>query len=271
MQLYLDLLRDVLEHGASNDDRTGTGTRSVFGRQIRMDLAAGFPLLTTKKLHTRSIIHELLWFLRGDSNVKYLHDHGVSIWDEWADASGNLGPVYGRQWRAWPTPDGRSIDQIAQVVEQIKRNPDSRRMLVSAWNVGELDRMALMPCHALFQFYVAPSTGAGQARKLSCQLYQRSADIFLGVPFNIASYALLTCMVAQVCGLERGDFVHTFGDLHLYSNHVEQAREQLTRSPRALPKLVLNPDVRSLFDFRYEDIHVVDYDPWPAIKAPVAV
>ncbi len=264
MQIYLDLLRDVLENGARKDDRTGTGTLSVFGRQIRMDLAQGFPLLTTKKLHVKSIVHELLWFLRGDTNVKYLRDHGVSIWDEWADANGELGPVYGKQWRAWPAPDGRAIDQIAQVIEQIRRNPDSRRMLVSAWNVGELDKMALMPCHALFQFYVANG-------KLSCQLYQRSADIFLGVPFNIASYALLTCMMAQVCGLVRGDFVHTFGDLHLYANHIEQAREQLTRTPRPLPKLVLNPDVRSIFDFRYEDIKVVDYDPWPAIRAPVAV
>ena len=264
MQLYLDLLRDVLEHGARKGDRTGTGTYSVFGRQIRMDLAAGFPLLTTKKLHVKSIVHELLWFLRGDTNIAYLKEHGVRIWDEWADANGELGPVYGRQWRAWPAPDGHTIDQIAQVIEQIKRSPDSRRLLVSAWNVGQLDQMALMPCHALFQFYVAHG-------RLSCQLYQRSADIFLGVPFNIASYALLTMMVAQVCGLERGDFVHTFGDLHLYSNHVEQAREQLTRAPRALPQLVLNPDVKSIFDFRFEDIHVTDYHPWPAIKAPVAV
>jgi len=264
MQIYLDLLRDVLEHGARKDDRTGTGTLSVFGRQIRMDLAEGFPLLTTKKLHVKSIVHELLWFLRGDTNIAYLKEHGVSIWDEWADADGDLGPVYGKQWRAWLAPDGRSIDQIAQVIEQIRRNPDSRRMIVSAWNVGELDRMALMPCHALFQFYVANG-------KLSCQLYQRSADIFLGVPFNIASYALLTCMMAQVCDLAPGDFVHTFGDLHLYSNHMEQAREQLTRAPRPLPKLVLNPDVRSLFDFRFEDIRIVDYEPWPAIRAPVAV
>jgi thymidylate synthase len=264
MQIYLDLLRDVLENGARKDDRTGTGTRSVFGRQIRMDLAEGFPLLTTKKLHLKSIVHELLWFLRGDTNIAYLKQHGVSIWDEWADADGDLGPVYGKQWRCWPAPDGRHIDQITRVLGQIRDNPDSRRMIVSAWNVGELDKMALMPCHALFQFYVAGG-------KLSCQLYQRSADIFLGVPFNIASYALLTCMIAQVCGLERGDFVHTFGDLHLYSNHVEQAREQLTRAPRALPKLVLNPDVQSLFDFRYEDIRILDYDPLPAIKAPVAV
>jgi thymidylate synthase len=264
MQLYLDLLRDVLENGARKDDRTGTGTLSVFGRQIRMDLAQGFPLLTTKKLHVKSIVRELLWFLRGDSNIAYLKQHGVSIWDEWADENGDLGPVYGKQWRAWTAPDGRSIDQIAQVLEQIKCNPDSRRMIVSAWNVGELDKMALMPCHALFQFYVADG-------KLSCQLYQRSADIFLGVPFNIASYALLTCMMAQVCDLAPGDFVHTFGDLHLYANHVEQAREQLTRTPRALPKLMLNPDVRSLFDFHFEDIRIVDYDPHPAIKAPVAV
>lgn len=264
MRVYLDLLREVLEHGTPKGDRTGTGTLSVFGRQIRMDLARGFPLLTTKKLHTRSIVYELLWFLAGDTNVKYLHDHKVTIWDEWADANGDLGPVYGHQWRAWPTADGRHIDQLTAVIEELRRNPNSRRLLVSAWNVGELDKMALAPCHALFQFYVVDG-------KLSCQLYQRSADIFLGVPFNIASYALLTCMVAQVCGLERGEFVHTFGDLHLYSNHVEQAREQLTRTPRALPKLELNPDVKSIFDFDYADIRIVDYDPWPAIRAPVAV
>ena len=264
MQIYLDLLRDVLENGTRKDDRTGTGTFSVFGRQVRMDLAAGFPLLTTKKLHLKSIVHELLWFLSGDTNIAYLKENGVSIWDEWANADGELGPVYGRQWRAWPTPDGRHVDQIARVLDQIRHQPDSRRMIVSAWNVGELDKMALMPCHALFQFYVAD-------RRLSCQLYQRSADVFLGVPFNIASYALLTCMIAQVCGLEPGDFVHSFGDLHLYSNYVEQAREQLGRAPRPLPKLQLNPEVRSLFDFRYEDIRVLDYDPWPAIKAPVAV
>jgi thymidylate synthase len=264
MQIYLDLLRDVLEHGATKGDRTGTGTLSVFGRQIRMDLAQGFPLLTTKKLHVKSIVHELLWFLAGDTNVKYLNDHGVSIWNEWADANGDLGPIYGHQWRAWLAPDGHPIDQVSRAIDTLKRDPDSRRILVSAWNVGELEQMALLPCHALFQFYVAGG-------KLSCQLYQRSADIFLGVPFNIASYALLTCMVAQVCGLALGDFVHTFGDLHLYSNHVAQAREQLTRTPRPLPKLVLNPDVASIFDFRYEDVHVVDYHPWPAIKAPVAV
>jgi len=264
MQPYLDLLRHVLEHGAEKSDRTGTGTRSVFGWQMRYDLSKGFPLVTTKKLHLKSIVHELIWFLQGDTNTVYLKEHGVSIWDEWADAKGDLGPVYGAQWRAWPTADGKTVDQIAWLVDEIKRNPDSRRLIVSAWNVGELPKMALMPCHTMFQFYVANG-------KLSCQLYQRSGDIFLGVPFNIASYALLTHMVAQVTGLEPGDFIHTLGDAHLYSNHVEQATKQLAREPRPLPKLVLNPDVRSLFDFRFEDVAIAGYDPHPAIKAPVAV
>jgi thymidylate synthase len=264
MQQYLDLLRHVLEHGTLKGDRTGTGTRSVFGWQMRFDLARGFPLVTTKKLHLKSIVHELIWFLRGETNTRYLRENGVTIWDEWADADGELGPVYGHQWRSWPAPDGRSIDQIAWVLEEIRRNPDSRRLLVSAWNVADLPRMALQPCHALFQFYVADG-------RLSCQLYQRSGDIFLGVPFNIASYALLTHMVAQVSGLAPGDFVHTLGDAHLYSNHVNQAREQLARSPRPLPRLVLDPSVRSLFDFRYEDVAVEGYAPHPAIRAPVAV
>ena len=264
MRAYLDLLQHVLDHGTEKADRTGTGTRSVFGWQMRFDLAEGFPLVTTKKLHLKSIIHELIWFLQGDTNIAYLKQNGVSIWDEWADANGNLGPVYGHQWRAWATADGGVVDQIRWVVDEIKRNPDSRRLLVSAWNVGELPKMALMPCHALFQFYVADG-------KLSCQLYQRSGDIFLGVPFNIASYALLTHMIAQVCNLGVGDFVHTLGDAHLYNNHVEQARLQLSREPRALPRLELNPEVRSIFDFRYEDIAIVGYEPHGAIKAPVAV
>jgi len=264
MRAYLDLLRHVLEHGAVKPDRTGTGTRSVFGWQMRFDLGAGFPLVTTKKLHLRSIVHELLWFLRGDTNIGYLREHGVGIWDEWADAAGELGPVYGRQWRSWGAADGRQIDQIRWLLAEIRRNPDSRRLLVSAWNVGELEQMALQPCHALFQFYVAEG-------RLSCQLYQRSGDIFLGVPFNIASYALLTHMVAQVSGLEVGDFVHTLGDAHLYSNHVEQAREQLAREPRPLPRLRLNPAIDDLFAFRFEDIEFLDYRPHPAIKAPVAV
>ena len=264
MRKYLDLMQYVLSHGARKNDRTGTGTLSVFGAQLRFDLNAGFPLLTTKKVHLKSIVHELLWFLKGETNIKYLTDNGVSIWNEWADASGDLGPIYGYQWRSWPTADGRHIDQISQVLAQLKSNPDSRRMLVSAWNVGDLDRMALMPCHAFFQFYVANG-------KLSCQLYQRSADIFIGVPFNIASYALLTMMIAQVCGFRLGDFVHTFGDTHLYLNHLDQAREQLSRQPRKLPAMRINPAVKNLFDFKYEDFTLEDYDPHPAIKAPIAV
>jgi thymidylate synthase len=264
MQPYLDLMRSVLETGTTKSDRTGTGTLSLFGAQLRFDLNAGFPLVTTKKVHLKSIIHELLWFLSGDTNVGYLKENGVSIWDEWADANGELGPVYGRQWRSWPAPDGRHIDQISDVLGQIRKNPDSRRLIVSAWNVGELDRMALMPCHAFFQFYVADG-------KLSCQLYQRSADFFLGVPFNIASYALLTMMIAQVTDLKLGDFVHTFGDTHLYVNHLEQAREQLSRKPRPLPTMRLNPAVKDLFAFKYEDFALEGYDPHPAIKAPVAV
>jgi len=264
MRPYLDLMQHVLEHGHKKTDRTGTGTLSVFGHQMRFDLAAGFPLVTTKKCHLKSIIHELLWFLQGDTNIKYLQDHGVSIWNEWADENGNLGPVYGYQWRSWPSADGRHIDQITQVIEQIKNTPDSRRMIVSAWNVGELEKMKLPPCHAFFQFYVADG-------KLSCQLYQRSADIFLGVPFNIASYALLTMMVAQACGLKPGDFVHTLGDAHLYLNHLEQAREQLRREPRKLPVMRLNPAVKNIFDFKYADFTLENYDPHPAIKAPIAV
>jgi len=261
---YLDLLRHVLEQGKFKSDRTGTGTRSVFGAQARYALNAGFPLLTTKKVHTKSIIHELLWFLRGETNIKYLNENGVTIWDEWADADGNLGRVYGAQWCDWRTADGRSINQIEDVVAQIQQNPDSRRLIVSAWNPGEIQTMALPPCHTLFQFYV----GEGE---LSCQLYQRSADIFLGVPFNIASYALLTLMVAQVCGLKPGDFVHTFGDLHLYANHLDQAKLQLSREPRPLPVLQLNPAVKSIRDFKFGDIELVGYDPHPAIKAPIAV
>jgi thymidylate synthase len=264
MRAYLDLLAHILADGTAKSDRTGTGTRSIFGYQLRCDLSQGFPLLTTKRLHLRSIVHELLWFLAGDTNVRALHANGVTIWDEWADAAGDLGPIYGRQWRSWPTPDGGSIDQIARLIEGIRANPDSRRHLVSAWNVAELDQMALSPCHALFQFWV----GNG---RLSCQLYQRSADVFLGVPFNLASYALLTMMVAQVCGLAPGDFIHTFGDAHLYANHLEQARLQLTREPRPLPVMRLNPAVRSIFDFRFEDFTLSGYDPHPAIKAPIAV
>jgi thymidylate synthase len=264
MQQYLDLMRRVRDHGTRKDDRTGTGTLSVFGHQMRFDLAQGFPLVTTKKLHLKSIIHELIWFLAGDTNTAYLERHGVSIWDEWADADGNLGPVYGKQWRSWAAPDGRTIDQIAEVVETLRTNPDSRRIIVSAWNPADIPQMALAPCHCLFQFYVADG-------RLSCQLYQRSADVFLGVPFNIASYALLTMMMAQVVGLAPGEFVHTFGDAHLYLNHLEQADQQLARAPRALPRMHINPDVRSIFAFHYEDFGLVGYDPHPHIKAPVAV
>jgi len=264
MKTYLDLVRHVLEHGARKEDRTGTGTLSVFGYQMRFDLAERFPLLTTKKVHLKSVIHELLWFLKGSTNVAYLRDNGVTIWDEWADARGELGPVYGYQWRSWPAPDGRHIDQVSEVLAQLRSNPDSRRLIVSAWNVADIPRMALAPCHAMFQFYVAEG-------RLSCQLYQRSADVFLGVPFNIASYALLTLMVAQVAGLKPGAFVHTLGDAHLYLNHLEQAREQLRREPRTLPVMRLNPDVRDLFAFRYEDFRIEGYDPHPSIAAPIAV
>lgn len=264
MKQYLDLLRHIREHGAQKGDRTGTGTLSVFGYQMRFDLQQGFPMVTTKRCHLKSIIHELLWFLQGDTNIAYLKQHGVSIWDEWADENGDLGPVYGHQWRSWPTPDGGHIDQIALLLEQIRNNPDSRRLIVSAWNVADVDRMALAPCHALFQFYVADG-------RLSCQLYQRSADVFLGVPFNIASYALLTLMVAQVCGLQPGEFVHTFGDAHLYSNHLEQADLQLTREPKPLPQMRLNPDVDDLFGFRFEDFELVGYESHPHISAPVAI
>ncbi len=264
MKQYLELLQHIFDHGADKGDRTGTGTRSCFGYQMRFDLQEGFPALTTKKLHLRSIVYELLWFLRGDRNIKYLNDNGVTIWDEWADEDGDLGPIYGYQWRHWQTPAGTEVDQIANVIDQIRSNPDSRRHIVSAWNAADVDRMALPPCHALFQFYVAEG-------KLSCQLYQRSADVFLGVPFNIASYALLTMMVAQVSDLQPGDFVLTFGDVHLYSNHVEQAREQLTREPRPLPRMRLNPEIKSIFEFEYEDLTLEAYDPHPHIKAPIAV
>ena len=264
MQQYHDLLKHILENGTFKDDRTGTGTTSVFGYQMRFNLQEGFPLVTTKKLHLRSIIHELLWFLKGDTNINYLKENGVKIWDEWADEDGNLGPVYGYQWRSWPAAGGKHVDQITQVIEQIKNNPNSRRHIVSAWNVGEIENMALPPCHAFFQFYVADN-------KLSCQLYQRSADTFLGVPFNVASYALLTMMVAQVCNLELGDFVHTFGDVHLYSNHIEQTELQLTRDFRPLPTMEINPEVKNIFDFTFEDFKLVGYDPHPHIKAAVAV
>ncbi|GJM61472.1 MULTISPECIES: thymidylate synthase [Persicobacter] len=264
MKQYLDLMQDILDNGVKKEDRTGTGTISVFGRQMRFNLAEGFPLCTTKKLHLRSIIHELLWFLKGETNIAYLKENKVRIWDEWADENGNLGPVYGAQWRSWPTADGRTVDQIVQVLDQLKNNPDSRRMIVNAWNVGEIEKMALPPCHTMFQFYVADN-------KLSCQLYQRSADFFLGVPFNIASYALLTMMMAQVTGLELGEFVHTFGDTHLYLNHLEQAELQLSREPRALPKMKINPEVKDLFDFKFEDFELTDYNPHPHIKAEVSV
>ncbi len=264
MQAYLNLLRTILDHGHDKSDRTGTGTLSLFGYQMRFDLTQGFPLLTTKKLHVRSIIHELLWFLRGETNVRSLNEVGVSIWNEWANANGELGPVYGYQWRSWPGPDGRRFDQMSDVIEQIKQNPDSRRLIVSAWNVADIPQMKLPPCHALFQFYVADG-------RLSCQLYQRSADVFLGVPFNIASYALLTMMVAAITGYEPGEFIHTFGDVHLYRNHFDQARQQLTRTPRPLPRMNLNPKVRSIFDFRFEDFTLLNYDPYPHISAPVAV
>jgi thymidylate synthase len=264
MKQYLDLMKHVLENGTQKHDRTGTGTLSVFGYQMRFNLQYGFPLVTTKKLHLKSIIHELIWFLQGDTNIAYLKEHGVRIWDEWADEQGNLGPVYGYQWRSWPKPGGGHIDQISQVVNQIKKNPDSRRIMVSAWNVADVEHMALPPCHSLFQFYVADG-------KLSCQLYQRSADIFLGVPFNIASYALLTMMMAQVCNLQPGDFIHTFGDAHLYNNHIEQTNLQLSREPRALPIMKINPDVKDIFQFKFEDFTLENYDPWPHIKGAVAV
>lgn len=273
MQQYLDLMHHVYENGVDKHDRTGTGTRSVFGYQMRFNLQEGFPLVTTKKLHLRSIIHELIWFLKGDTNIAYLKENKVSIWDEWADENGNLGPVYGSQWRSWPAPDGKHIDQITQVIHQLKNNPDSRRIIVSAWNVAEIEHMALPPCHAFFQFYVAPpNTEKGQIKpQLSCQLYQRSADIFLGVPFNIASYALLTMMVAQVCDMEAADFIHTLGDAHLYSNHLEQTELQLSRTPKRLPLLKINPEIKSIFDFTFEDFTLEDYDPHPHIKAAVAV
>lgn len=264
MKQYLDLLRHIRANGTMKEDRTGVGTQSVFGYQMRFDLEAGFPLLTTKKVHMKSIIYELLWFIAGDTNIRYLNDHGVTIWDEWADEQGELGPVYGHQWRSWPAPDGRTIDQLAQVVEQLKSNPDSRRHIVTAWNPAEIDKMALPPCHALFQFYVADG-------RLSCQLYQRSADVFLGVPFNIASYALLTMMIAQVCGYKPGKFVHTLGDAHIYRNHFEQVELQLSREPKSLPKMEINPEKKDIFSFQYEDFNLVGYDPYPTIKAPIAV
>ncbi len=264
MRQYLDLMQHIIDHGVEKSDRTGTGTKSIFGHQMRFDLSKGFPLVTTKKLHLRSIIHELLWFIKGDSNIKYLKENGVRIWDEWADENGDLGPIYGVQWRSWPKSDGTTVDQLSQVIDTIKNNPDSRRIIINAWNVGEIENMALPPCHTLFQFYVADG-------KLSCQLYQRSADVFLGVPFNIASYALFTMMIAQVCELESGDFVHTFGDAHLYSNHMEQAALQLSRDPRPLPQMKINPQIQDIFDFKYEDFELINYDPHPHIKGEVAV
>lgn len=273
MQQYLDLMQHVLQQGTEKHDRTGTGTKSVFGYQMRFDLAKGFPMVTTKKLHLKSIIHELIWFLKGETNIAYLKENGVSIWDEWADEQGNLGPVYGSQWRSWPTADGRHIDQITQVIEQLKKNPDSRRMIVSAWNVGEIENMALPPCHAFFQFYVSPPNllKGEEKGRLSCQLYQRSADIFLGVPFNIASYALLTMMVAQVCDLDAGEFIWTGGDCHLYTNHLEQTQLQLSRTPYPLPQLKMNPNIKNIFDFKFEDFELINYESHPHIKAPVAV
>lgn len=264
MRQYLDLLKKIMDEGVVKGDRTGVGTKSIFGHQMRFDLSEGFPLLTTKKLHLKSIIYELLWFIKGDTNIRYLNEHGVTIWDEWADENGELGPVYGAQWRRWKTSDGREIDQLSELMEQIKNNPNSRRLIISAWNVGEIDKMALPPCHSLFQFYVADG-------RLSCQLYQRSADTFLGVPFNIASYALFTMMIAKVSGLQPGDFVHTLGDTHIYLNHFEQVKEQLSRTPRTLPKMVIEGEQKSIFDFKYEDFKLVDYDPYPSIKAPIAV
>ena len=269
MEQYLQLLQKIIDTGADKNDRTGTGTRSLFGYQMRFNLQDGFPLLTTKKLHLKSIIYELLWFLKGDTNVAYLQEHGVRIWDEWADENGNLGPVYGKQWRSWEGADGKTVDQVAELIQQLKSNPDSRRLIISAWNVADLPEMKLMPCHCLFQFYTAP-TGSGK-RKLSCQLYQRSADVFLGVPFNIASYALLTMMIAQVCDMEPGEFIHSFGDVHLYNNHFEQAQLQLSRKPFPLPQMKINPAVKSIFDFNYEDFELVNYESHPGIKAPVAV
>ena len=275
MQQYLDLLQHILDNGVHKMDRTGTGTQSCFGYQMRFDLQKGFPLITTKKLHLKSIIYELLWFLKGETNIKYLNDHGVRIWDEWADENGELGPVYGKQWRSWSGADGKTIDQVSDVISQIKKNPDSRRLIISAWNVAELPEMALMPCHTLFQFYTAPSNsppvGGGEKRTLSCQLYQRSADVFLGVPFNIASYALLTMMMAQVCDMQPGEFIHTFGDVHIYDNHLEQVKLQLSRTPYPLPTMKLNPAVKNIFDFQFEDFTLENYQSHPAIKAPVAV